>query len=406
MQMINKINTFFPEVTTHMGAGPCVAHPRVLQAMERPAISHLSADFLDLCQIVRGQLQYLLQTKNDFTIPFQGPASGALEAALTSILEPSDTILICQNGLYSERMAEIAKRLGANVVTVSHEWGEALDLNRIDAALKTNNNIKVVGYVHAETTTNRINDPIALQSIFNKYECLVLVDATGSILNQPVLTDAWGWDIVFTNAQKCLAAPSGLSPLSISNRAIQKIRTRKTQASSWMYDLNYLIDLWYEKSSISRPFHHNPPVNIMYGLHEALTLVQEQGIENIWKRHHTLGHILKNGLEAIGLEEHFAVPRENQIMNMTCYSNPKGLDDQKFRENLTLKHRLSISSGMGKLSGKVWRISTMGNIYLRDVLTCLTLIEFGLINAGVCKHESGTAIRSVENDIKKAMEEL
>lgn len=403
---MTKINTFFPEVITHMGAGPCPGHPRVLQALARPTISHLSHDFLNLFQIVRGQLQYFFQTKNDFTVPFQGPASGALEAALTSLLEPSDSILICQNGLYSERMAEIARRLGANVVTVTHEWGEKLDLDRIEAALSSNPDIEIAAYVHGETTTNRINDHVALQSIFKHYDCLVLVDATGSILNQPVLADAWGWDVVFANAQTSLAAPAGLSPLSLSERAIHKVRSRKSLISSWMFDLNYLIDLWHEKSVMLRPFHHNPPVNVMYGLHEALTLVEEEGIEKIWNRHKILGHILKNGLESLGLQEYFLVPRENQIANMTCYANPKNINDSKFRNNLMLKHRLTISSGMGKLSGKVWRISTMGNIYLKDVLTCLSIIELGLISNGVCKNPLGTAIRTVENEVKKVLEEV
>jgi alanine-glyoxylate transaminase/serine-glyoxylate transaminase/serine-pyruvate transaminase len=405
-EAILHVDPIFQEAITHMGAGPCPGHPRVLQALSLPPVSHLNNHFGDLCLDVREKLKYIFQTKNNFTVPIQASASGVLEAVLTSLIEPSDSILICQNGFYGERMAEISRRLGANVIVVEHSWDEALNLERIKTALKNNPQIKIAGFVHAETSANIVNDPLKLKEIFKEHDCIVVVDAVGTIINQPVLVDEWGWDVVYTNAQKCIAAPAGLSPLTMSDRAIHKIRSRKTSPYSWLFDLNYIIDLWYQKTSVTRPFHHTPAVNLMYGLNEALCMIEEIGLENLWSRYQILGSILKNGLEAIGLKEYYKIPRDSQIVNMTCYGIPEGIPDEQFREILLRKFRLAISTGMGETFKKVWRVSAMGHIYLKDVLMCLSAVEITMSYFGAHKKPLGTALEAVHHEILRATDNL
>ncbi|MBL6754134.1 MAG: alanine--glyoxylate aminotransferase family protein [Pseudomonadales bacterium] len=359
-------NSFHPPVRTLMGPGPSDVNPRILEALSRPTIGHLDPAFIDMMDEVKVLLQYVFQTKNELTLPVSAPGSAGMETVFTNLLERGDKAIICQNGVFGGRMKENVERCGAEAVMVQDDWGTAVDLNKVEDALKANPDAKLLAFVHAETSTGVRSDAKALCALAHQYDCLAVVDAVTSLAGIELKVDEWGIDAIYSGTQKCLSCVPGLSPVSFSERAAQVIRERKTPVQSWFLDLNLVMGYW--GGSAKRAYHHTAPVNSLYALHESLVIVQEEGLEQSWQRHAFNHRALVAGIESLGLS--FVVDAACRLPQLNLVKFPDTIDDAVVRSALLSDYSLEIGSGLGAFAGKVWRIGLMGfastqtNVYL------------------------------------------
>ena len=349
-----------------MGPGPSDVNPRILEALSRPTIGHLDPAFIDMMDEVKTLLQYVFQTKNELTLPVSAPGSAGMETVFTNLLERGDKAIICQNGVFGGRMKENVERCGAEAVMVQDDWGTAVDLNKVEDALKANPDAKLLAFVHAETSTGVRSDAKALCALARQYDCLAVVDAVTSLAGIELKVDEWGIDAIYSGTQKCLSCVPGLSPVSFSERAAQVIRERKTPVQSWFLDLNLVMGYW--GGSAKRAYHHTAPVNSLYALHESLVIVQEEGVEQSWQRHAMNHRALVAGIESLGLS--FVVDAACRLPQLNLVKFPDAVDDAVVRSALLTDYSLEIGSGLGAFAGKVWRIGLMGfassqaNVYL------------------------------------------
>ncbi len=349
-----------------MGPGPSDVNPRILEALSRPTIGHLDPAFIDMMDEVKALLQYVFQTKNELTLPVSAPGSAGMETVFTNLLERGDKAIICQNGVFGGRMKENVERCGAAAVMVQDDWGTAVDLNKVEDALKANPDAKLLAFVHAETSTGVRSDAKALCALARQYDCLAVVDAVTSLAGIELKVDEWGIDAIYSGTQKCLSCVPGLSPVSFSERAAQVIRERKTSVQSWFLDLNLVMGYW--GGSAKRAYHHTAPVNSLYALHESLVIVQEEGLEQSWQRHAVNHLALVAGIESLGLS--FVVDSACRLPQLNLVRFPETVDDAVVRSALLTDYSLEIGSGLGAFAGKVWRIGLMGfassqaNVYL------------------------------------------
>ena len=361
-----KANSFIPPNRILMGPGPSDVCDRVLEAMARPTIGHLDPAFIDMMDEVKALLQYVFQTKNELTLPVSAPGSAGMETVFTNLLERGDKAIICQNGVFGGRMKENVERCGAEAVMVQDDWGTAVDLNKVEDALKANPDAKLLAFVHAETSTGVRSDAKALCALARQYDCLAVVDAVTSLAGIELKVDEWGIDAIYSGTQKCLSCVPGLSPVSFSERAAQVIRERKTPVQSWFLDLNLVMGYW--GGSAKRAYHHTAPVNSLYALHESLVIVQEEGLEQSWQRHAVNHRALVAGIESLGLS--FVVDSACRLPQLNLVRFPETVDDAVVRSALLTDYSLEIGSGLGAFAGKVWRIGLMGfassqaNVYL------------------------------------------
>jgi alanine-glyoxylate transaminase / serine-glyoxylate transaminase / serine-pyruvate transaminase len=362
----SMFNSFHPPVRTLMGPGPSDVNPRILEALSRPTIGHLDPAFIDMMDEVKVLLQYVFQTKNELTLPVSAPGSAGMETVFTNLLERGDKAIICQNGVFGGRMKENVERCGAEAVMVQDDWGTAVDLNKVEDALKANPDAKLLAFVHAETSTGVRSDAKALCALAHQYDCLAVVDAVTSLAGIELKVDEWGIDAIYSGTQKCLSCVPGLSPVSFSERAAQIIRERKTPVQSWFLDLNLVMGYW--GGSAKRAYHHTAPVNSLYALHESLVIVQEEGLEQSWQRHAFNHRALVAGIESLGLS--FVVDAACRLPQLNLVKFPDTIDDAVVRSALLSDYSLEIGSGLGAFAGKVWRIGLMGfastqtNVYL------------------------------------------
>lgn len=338
-----------------MGPGPSDVHPKVLKALSMPTIGHLDPSFVSLMDEIKNLLKYAFKTKNELTLPISGPGSLGMEACLVNLVEEGDKVIVCRNGVFGTRMADIVRRLGAVPVIVEDDWGRAIDPNKLEEALKNNPDARFVSMVHAETSTGVLSDIKTLAEIAHKHDCLTIVDAVTSLGGSPLEVDEWNLDAVYSGTQKCLSAPPGLSPVTFNERAVDKILKRKN-ITSWFLDMNLVLGYWGEGAK--RSYHHTAPVNSLYGLHESLVLLKNEGLEKSWDRHVNLNSMLETELTNLGLE--YLVPKDERIPHMNVVSVPKGLDEAIIRKNLLEEFNLEIGAGLGPLAGKYWRIGLMG----------------------------------------------
>ncbi|NOZ53905.1 MAG: alanine--glyoxylate aminotransferase family protein [Gammaproteobacteria bacterium] len=380
------IKSFIPPVRTLMGPGPSDVHPRVLSAMARPTIGHLDPQFVLMMEEMKVMLQYAFQTKNELTIPVSAPGSAGMETCFVNLVEPGDKVIICQNGVFGGRMKENVERIGATAVMIDDPWGAAVDANKLEDALKANPDASVVAFVHAETSTGVLSDAKTLCEIAKKHDCLTIVDAVTSLGGTPLQVDEWSIDAIYSGTQKCLSCTPGLSPVSFSEQAVEKIKQRKSKVQSWFLDLNLVMGYW--GSGAKRAYHHTAPINSLYGLHESLVMLQEEGIENSWARHAQNHKVLRAGIEAMGLE--FIVKESDRLPQLNAVTIPSGVDDAQVRVRLLQDFNLEIGAGLGVLAGKVWRIGLMGSTSnVTNVLLCLSALDAVLtdmkaaINSGV-----------------------
>jgi alanine-glyoxylate transaminase/serine-glyoxylate transaminase/serine-pyruvate transaminase len=375
-----------------MGPGPSDVHPRVLAAMARPTIGHLDPEFVRMMDETKQLLQYAFQTGNALTMPVSAPGSAGMEACFVNLVEPGDTVVVCINGVFGGRMRENVLRNGGIAITVEDEWGKPVDPEKLEAALRAHPEARLVAFVHAETSTGALSDAETLVRIAHAHDCLTIVDCVTSLGGVPVQVDAWQIDAVYAGTQKCLSAPPGLSPVSFSRAATERLSTRTTPVASWFLDKNLVMGYW--GPGVTRTYHHTAPINTLYGLHEALVMLQEEGLEASWERHARNHHALRDGLEALGLK--FVVEPRYRLPQLNTVAIPAGVDDALVRRRLLQEFDLEIGAGLGALAGKVWRIGLMGYASREEnVLRCLEALDhvLGDLDAPVA---TGVAVATAE----------
>ncbi len=365
--------TFNPPERTLMGPGPSNINPRVLAALSRPVIGHLDPAFVGMMEELKVMLRYAFQTENALTFAVSAPGSAGMETCFVNLVEPGDKVIVCRNGVFGGRMIENANRYGAQTVIVEDEWGKPVDAQKLEDALKANPDTKVVAFVQAETSTGAESDTKTLTEIAHRHGALVIVDAVTAVGGTPVKVDEWGIDAIYSGSQKCLSCVPGLSPVSFNERAIAKLKSRKTPVPSWFLDLNLVLSYWNSDGGGKRTYHHTAPVNSLYALHESLLLLQEEGLEAAWARHRTQHAKLAEGLAKLGLD--FVVPEGSRLPQLNAVKVPAGVDEAALRARLLNEYNLEIGAGLGPLAGKVWRIGLMGyTCRSENVLFCLAAL--------------------------------
>jgi alanine-glyoxylate transaminase/serine-glyoxylate transaminase/serine-pyruvate transaminase len=363
--------SFNPPVRTLMGPGPSDVHPRVLTAMARPTIGHLDPAFIAMMEEIKTLLQYAFQTSNALTIPVSAPGSAGMESCFVNLAEPGEKVVVCVNGVFGERMRENIERARGVPVVVEDAWGTPVDPNKLEDALRAHRDARIVAFVQAETSTGVQSDARKLTEIAHQHDCLTIVDTVTSLGGSPLKVDEWGLDAVFSGSQKCLSCAPGLSPVTFSDRAVEKIKKRKTKVQSWFLDLNLVMGYW---GSGKRVYHHTAPINLLYGLHEALAMLQEEGLENSWSRHRHNHLALRSGIEAMGLS--FLVHESARLPQLNAIVVPKGVDEAVLRSRLLNEYNLEIGAGLGALAGKIVRIGLMGyGATMKNVMYCLEALE-------------------------------
>ena len=333
-----------------MGPGPCNAYPEVAAAMARPLLGHLDPEFVTILDQTCERLRTVFQTANPMTLPISGTGSAGMEAAFVNVVGPGDVVVVGVNGLFGERMCDVASRCRAEVVRVDAEWGQPLDP---DAVLGAHPSPKVIAAVHAETSTGVRNDfePLAA----GKGDALLLMDCVTSLGGIPVDIDGWGVDIAYSGTQKCLGVPPGLAPLTMGERARER-RIEKPQ--SWYLDLGMLAD-YTGPATGGRKYHHTAPVAMIFALHAGLGALLDEGLQQSWARHEECGRLLQDGLQKLGLELFAA--EGHRLPELTTVWVPDGVEDAAVRRSLLERYGIEIGGGVGQFAGRVWRIGCMGH---------------------------------------------
>ena len=372
-------SSFNPPRRTLMGPGPSDVSARVLAAMARPTIGHLDPEFVRMMDELKTLLQNAFRTKNALTIPISAPGSAGMETCFVNLVEPGDKVIVCVNGVFGGRMRENVRRIGAEAIVVEDKWGAPVDPNKVSEALARNPDSKLVAFVHAETSTGARSDAQVLCKLARDHGCLSIVDAVTSLGGIPLEVDAWGADAVYSGSQKCLSCPPGISPVTLSERAVATIRKRNAPVQSWFLDLNLVMAYWGGEGA--RVYHHTAPVNALYGLHESLVMLEEEGLENSWERHAREHAALRAGVEAIGLG--FVVDAPWRLPQLNSIVVPDGVIEADVRRVLLHEFDLEIGAGLGALAGKVWRVGLMGHsASRRNVLFFLSAMEAVLGRSG------------------------
>ena len=364
------MNSFTPNFKTLMGPGPSNIDPRVLSAMARPIIGHLDPQFIGLMDDIKDLLRYAYQTENALTFPVSAPGSAGMETCFANLVEPGDKVLVCINGVFGGRMKENVIRCGGEAVVVEDAWGTPVSLDKVEDALAQHPDIKILAFVHAETSTGVCSDGQKLAALAQAHDCMTIMDCVTSLAGVPVMIDEWGIDAAYSGTQKCLSCPPGLSPVTFSQRAVSAVQRRNTPIQSWFLDLSLVMDYW--SGDGARSYHHTAPVNAMYALHESLLIVKEEGLEAAWARHRSHHETLKAGLDALGLTLLVEAPYRLPQMNSVLIPEALRADEASIRKTLLNDHNLEIGAGLGALAGKIWRIGLMGHGASQDnVTTCL-----------------------------------
>ncbi len=350
------MNSFIPPIRTLMGPGPSDVHPRILSAMARPTIGHLDPSFIEMMDEVKEMLKYAFVTENELTMPISAPGSAGMEACFANLVEPGDKVIVCINGVFGSRMKENVTRVGGQAIIIEDDWGRPVAPQKVEQCLIDNPDTKIVAFVHAETSTGALSDAKALCQIANQYGCINIVDAVTSLAGSELRVDEWGIDAIYSGSQKCLSAMPGISPVSFSERAIHKLTNRQTPVTSWFLDLNLVMGYWGKGAK--RAYHHTAPVNTLYGLHESLVMLTEEGLENSWNRHQENHQLLRDGLQSFGI--HYLVEELSRLPQLNSVIIPDNLNDEEVRNSLLTNYNIDIGAGLGALAGKIWRIGLMG----------------------------------------------
>ena len=357
-ETVRAYEPFHPPKRLLLGPGPSPVDDRVLAAMAAPVLGHLDPLFLRCMDDVQNLLRYVFETENRVTIPISATGSAGMEAALVNVIEPGDEVVVCINGVFGTRMRDIVERAGGKAVVVEAKWGEAINPSEIERALSSCRP-RALSLVHAETSTGVLQDLTGLAEMAHGRDALLIVDAVTSLAGHPVGVDRNGIDICYSGTQKCIGAPPGLSPITFNERALDRIRSRRSKVQSWYLDITLVENYWGE----DRTYHHTAPISMNYALREALRLIHEEGLEARWVRHELNHRALVAGVEALGLK--MAVAPAQRLWSLNAVSVPEGVDDARVRAHL-LDENIEIGGGLGPLKGRIWRIGLMGSGSTRE----------------------------------------
>jgi alanine-glyoxylate transaminase/serine-glyoxylate transaminase/serine-pyruvate transaminase len=358
----------YPELDTPartlLGPGPSMVEPRVLRAMAHPLVGHLDPTFIELMDKVQDLLRYVFQTENECTIPMSGTGSAGMEAAVANMVEPGDPVLICVNGFFGLRLAEMARRYGGEVQTIERPLGEVFTPEEVKEALDAHP-AKFVAIVHGETSSGAQQPLDEIPAIVHAQGGVLIVDTVASLGGVPFNVDELDIDVCYTGTQKCLSCPPGLGPITLGPRAREVLQKRETPIANWYLDLTMVEKYW----GPDRKYHHTAPISSNYALYEGLRIVAEEGLENRWQRHRQNAELLWEGLEAMDLTMH--VPPQHRLASLTTVRVPDGVDEAGIRRQLLDEYNIEIAGGLGELAGKVWRIGLMGYSSRKENVTLL-----------------------------------
>jgi len=365
------MNTQFPAERILLGPGPSPVPSRVLRAIGAPTLGHLDPQYLTIMDEVCEMLRQVFRTKNALTFPVSGTGMAGMECIATNLIEPGDEVIVCVNGVFGGRMKDVMGRCGATVHAVEAAWGDVIALDQIAAALDQHPKTKLVGIVHAETSTGAHQPLEGFADLVHSKGALLIVDAVTSLGGHELKVDEWGIDAIYSGTQKCLSCPPGLAPVSFGDRALAIMDARKTKVQSWYLDVS-MLRKYYTGGGGGRVYHHTAPINMTYALHEALNIVLEEGLEARIARHEKMHLRLRAGLEAMGISY---IPKRS-LHSLNCISIPAGADDAGTRKRLLEEYGIEIGSGLGVMAGKAWRIGLMGHgSTVRNVDLVLTALR-------------------------------
>ena len=350
---MQKIAPFHAPPRLLLGPGPSNVAPSVLKAMSQTLVGHLDPVFVQMMEEIKSMLRSVFLTKNEMTFPISGTGSAGMEFCFVNLIEPGDEVVIGVNGVFGARMADVAERCGARVTKVEAPWGQIIEPAQIADALKKVQP-KLVAIVHAETSTGVATPVEEISKMTHEAGALFVLDTVTSLGGYPLKLDQWGVDAVYSGTQKCLSCPPGLAPVSLNARALGVATSRKRKVQSWYLDVNLLASYWGQ----DRVYHHTAPISMNYGLHEALRLVLEEGLENRWHRHEQNHLALKKGLADRGLE--LASQAGHQLWSLNSVRVPEGVDEAAVRKKMLADFNIEIGAGLGPLKGKIWRVGLMG----------------------------------------------
>jgi alanine-glyoxylate transaminase/serine-glyoxylate transaminase/serine-pyruvate transaminase len=352
-----------------LGPGPSNADPTVLKALSRNPIGHLDPLYVELMGEVQELLRYAWQTDNRLTLPMSGTGSAAMEATLANTVEPGDTVLVAVKGYFGNRLVDMAGRYRANVKVIEKPWGEAFTKAELEAAL-IEHKPTILAIVHAETSTGVCQPMEGIGDLCRKHDCLLLLDTVTSLGGVPLYLDEWKVDLAYSCSQKGLSCPPGLGPFTMGPRAETKLAARQDKVPNWYLDVSLLNQYW----GSDRVYHHTAPVNMNFGIREALRLLADEGLDMAWARHRRNAEALWSGLESMGIEMH--VPKELRLPTLTTVRIPEDVDGKAFTQHLLNNHGIEVGGGLGVLAGKIWRIGLMGyNSNPENVSRLLNLFE-------------------------------
>jgi alanine-glyoxylate transaminase/serine-glyoxylate transaminase/serine-pyruvate transaminase len=359
-----------------LGPGPSDVPARVLAAMAAPTIGHLDPEYLKVMDQIREMLRAVFSTNNQMTMAISGTGSAGMETCVVNLIEPGDEMIVCVNGVFGTRMRDVAQRAGAEVHSIEAPWGQIIEPHAVEAALADHPNTKVLGIVHAETSTGAHQPLVEISKLVHDAGALLLVDAVTSMGGVELLVDDWQIDAVYSGTQKCLSCPPGLSPVSFSQAALDAMDRRKTKVQSWYLDIAMLRQYWGEE----RVYHHTAPINMTYALYEALRMVLEEGLEPRIARHALNHEALKAGLKELGIGY---IP-DHSLTTLNAVHVPDGVDDATVRKRLLTDYGIEIGAGLGPFNGKAWRIGLMGSSSTkRNVILVLAALQALLAEQGI-----------------------
>lgn len=384
-------NPVHPPRRVLMGPGPSDVAPQVLSAMAAPTVGHLDPYFLQLMDEVQQMLREVFQTKNKLTLAVSGTGSAGMEACVVNLVEPGDKMLICVNGVFGGRMKDVATRYGAEVMTIERPFGEVFSADEVEQAVKEFQP-KLVGIVHAETSTGALQPIEEISKVVHDAGALLVLDCVTSLGGLPVKIDEWNVDAAYSGTQKCLSCPPGLAPVTFSDKALKVMEARETKVASWYLDMSMVRNYWSDQS---RAYHHTAPINMNYGLHQALRNLLDEGLENSFARHQQNHLALRAGVEAMGLS--YAVEEAYRLPMLNAVLIPTGVDDKAVRSRLLREFGIEIGGGLGPMAGKTWRIGLMGEACTkRNVLLFLAALE-NCLNAAGHPTPSGAGVAAANN---------
>jgi alanine-glyoxylate transaminase / serine-glyoxylate transaminase / serine-pyruvate transaminase len=372
------LQEFIPPRRLLLGPGPSLVHPRVLRALSMPLLGHLDPVFLTVMNDIQSSLRMIFETEHPFTIAISGTGSAGMEASIVNLVEPGDAVIVGINGIFGTRLASIVDRCGGKAIRLEAPWGDCIQPDAIEHALVRSGPVKAVAIVHAETSTGAWQPLEDIGAVCRRHDALFVVDAVTSLGGLAVGVDRLGIDVCYSGTQKCLSCPPGLSPFTMSERALAAVKARRLPCQSWYLDMGLIAEYWTESS---RAYHHTAPISMLYGLREALRLIEEEGLTTRYKRHQINSNALLAGLEVLGLVP--LPPAGRRLPMLNCVVVPAQIPEADIRARLLSQYGIDIGGGLGPLKGKVWRIGLMGESSTEaNVLTLLNALEALFLDGG------------------------